>query len=219
MIWNTEFALSIIPQLLKGMALTLQATAGGTVLALILGLALAIAYRSSTVAVRKGAFGITELLRRTPLLIHLYLLFYALPEMGILLPPLAAGILALGLHTGSYMAAVYSAAIDAVPPGQWEAAKALGYNKTNLWTRIILPQAIPVMLPGLGNYALLMFKESAVLSVIAVPEAMQVALAIGNKSYRYLEAITIVGILYLVISFPAALALRALERKTAVARQ
>ena len=219
MIWNTEFAWSILPLVLRGMLVTIQVTAGGTMLALVLGLALALAARSHWLVVSKVAVGVTELFRRTPLLIHVYLLFYALPEAGILLTGLMAGILALGLHSGSYMVAVYQSAIDAVPVSQWEAAQALGYSRINKWRRIILPQAVPLMLPGLGNYALLMFKESAILSVIAVPEAMQTAMSIGNKSYRYLEAITVVGVFYLIISFPVAVGLRALENRVAVARQ
>jgi polar amino acid transport system permease protein len=77
----------------------------------------------------------------------------------------------------------------------------------------VLPQAVPMMIPALGNYILLMFKESAILSVIAVPEAMQTALSIGNKTYRYFEAVTVVGLLYLAISLPVAAALRGLERR------
>lgn len=217
MIWDNEFALSIMPRLLSGLWLTVQATFAGTALALVIGLGLTLAGRT-----RLGgpiSRGVTELLRRTPLLIHVYLLFFALPDLGIVLPPLLAGILALGLHTGSYMTAVYQTSIDAVPMPQWEAAKALGYSNFDKWTRIILPQAVPIMLPGLGNYALLMFKESAILSVIAVPEAMQVALSIGSRTYRYFEAVTIVGLLYLIVSFPVAVGLRVLARRVAVDRQ
>jgi polar amino acid transport system permease protein len=219
MIWDNEFAISILPRLLSGLWLTVQATCAGTALALVLGLILALAARSPFRAVRMISRGITELFRRTPLLIHVYLLFFALPELGISLPPLLAGIFALGLHTGSYMTAVYQSSIDAVPVGQWEAAKSLGYSNFDKWTRVILPQAVPIMLPGLGNYALLMFKESAILSVIAVPEAMQSALSIGGRTYRYFEAVTIVGILYLLVSFPVAVGLRLLERRVAVSRQ
>ena len=219
MIWDNEFAVSILPKLLSGLLLTVEATMAGTALALVLGLILALTSRSKSRVVVAMSRGITELFRRTPLLIHVYLLFFALPELGILLPPLLAGILALGLLTGSYMTAVYQSAIDAVPVGQWEAAQSLGYSNFNRWTRIILPQSIPIMLPGLGNYALLMFKESAILSVIAVPEAMQTALSIGARTYRYFEAVTIVGMLYLLVSFPVAIGLRALERRVAVDRQ
>jgi polar amino acid transport system permease protein len=213
MSWSNDFALSILPLLLQGFILTLKATAGGTVLALSLGLALALCAYAPQRALRRGAHGVTELLRRTPLLVHLYILFFALPDLGIVLTPLTAGILALGLHTGSYMSAVYQSGINAVPAGQWEAARALGYSRGDLWARIVLPQAVPMMIPALGNYILLMFKESAILSVIAVPEAMQTALAIGNRTYRYLEAITVVGLLYLAISLPVAAALRAMERR------
>lgn len=218
MIWNTEFALLILPLILQGFLITVKATAGGSLLALMLGLFLALMARSDVWVARAAAHSVTELFRRTPLLVHLYLLFFALPQAGILLSPLMAGILALGLHSGSYMAAVFQSAIDAVPRGQWEAAEALGYRKHDKWLRIVMPQAIVIALPGLGNYVLLMFKESAILSVIAVPEAMQTAMSIGNKSYRYFEAVTVVGILYLSISLPVAAGLRALETRLSVSR-
>jgi polar amino acid transport system permease protein len=213
MTWDNEFALSILPLVLKGFLLTLKATAGGTALALTLGLVLALCAYAPQGALRRSAHGLTELFRRTPLLVHIYILFFALPELGIVLSPLTAGILALGLHTGSYMSAVYQSGINAVPAGQWEAARSLGYSRGDLWVRIVLPQAVPMMIPALGNYILLMFKESAILSVIAVPEAMQTALSIGNKTYRYFEAVTVVGLLYLAISLPVAAALRGLERR------
>lgn len=219
MIWNNEFAISILPKLLQGLLITIQATSLGSLLALVLGLCLALIQRSPDKPVRVAGYAVTELLRRTPLLVHLYLLFYALPELGVVLSPITAGVLALGLHTGSYMAAVYQSGIDAVPQGQWEAAKSLGYTRPRIWAKIILPQAIPMMIPALGNYILLMFKESAILSVIAVPEAMQAAMSIGSRSYRYFEAVTVVGILYLSISLPIAVALRHLETKLAVKRQ
>lgn len=219
MSWSNDFAISILPLLLKGFVITVKATAGGTILALALGLVLALCAYAPQRVVRAVAHGVTELLRRTPLLVHLYILFFALPELGILLSPLTAGILALGLHTGSYMSAVYQSGINAVPAGQWEAARALGYARSDLWVRIVLPQAVPMMIPALGNYILLMFKESAILSVIAVPEAMQTALAIGNRSYRYLEAVTVVGLLYLAISLPVAAALRAMERRFVTPQQ
>ncbi|SED63230.1 ectoine/hydroxyectoine ABC transporter permease subunit EhuD [Rhodobacter sp. 24-YEA-8] len=219
MIWNNEFAISILPKLLQGLLTTIQATFLGSLLALVLGLLLALVQRSPKKIIRSAGYAVTELLRRTPLLVHLYLLFYAFPEVGVVLSPLTAGVLALGLHTGSYMAAVYQSGIEAVPNGQWEAAKSLGYTRSRIWTKIILPQAIPMMIPALGNYILLMFKESAILSVIAVPEAMQAAMSIGSRSYRYFEAVTVVGILYLVISLPIAVVLRHLESKLAIKRQ
>jgi polar amino acid transport system permease protein len=94
-----------------------------------LGLVLALCAYAPQRALRAVAPWVTELLRRTPLLVHIYILFFALPELGIVLSPLTAGILALGLHTGSYMSAVYQSGINAVPAGQWEAARSLGYSR------------------------------------------------------------------------------------------
>jgi polar amino acid transport system permease protein len=107
------------------------------------------------------------------------------------------------------MAQVYRAGIEGVERGQWEAARALNYSVPQAWRYIVLPQAIPPMIPALGNYVVLMLKESAILSIITVPEARD----IGNETYRYIEPMTMVGILYWFMTWPLAWALRQLEQR------
>lgn len=212
MSFDFNFALEVLPDLLHGFAVTIQATLGGSVLALILGLAFALANRSENRLLRVVSGSISEFLRRTPLLVQLFFIFYVLPDAGILIPAVWAGVLALGLHSSAYMSEVYRAGIEAVSKGQWEAALALNYGPLQTWHRIILPQAIPPMVPALGNYVVLMFKETALLAVITVPEAMSTARDIGNSTYQYTEPVTVVGILYLVISIPVVFALRFIEK-------
>lgn len=214
--WDMDFAIEILPQVLYGFAVTIKATIGGSVFALIVGLVFVLLSRSPNKVLSTGAVWTVEFLRRTPLLVQLFFIFYVLPEIGILVPALWAGVLALGLHSSAYMSEVYRAGIEAVSKGQWEAALALNYPVRETWLKIILPQAIPPMIPALGNYVVLMFKETALLAVITVPEAMNMARDIGNSTYRYLEPVTMVGILYLLISIPVVLILRRVERKTHV---
>jgi polar amino acid transport system permease protein len=214
MTWDWSYALSILPQVGHGLWMTVIATILGTVLSMILGLLLALGQRSLYRTIRHPSFWIAEFLRRTPLLVQLYLVFYLLPEFGVLIPPLLAGVIGLGLQTGAYLCEVYRAGIENVPRGQWEAAIALNYSKMTMWTRVILPQAIPPMIPTFGNYVILMFKDSSLLSVISVVELMGIGRDIGNEMYRYLEPVTVIAVIYFVISQIAALGVRNLERRT-----
>ena len=122
--WDWEFSIQILPQLWDGVKVTIQATILGTIIAMCLGLALAIARRSRNLWIARPVGFFTELIRGTPLLVQLYFLFYILPDLGILLSPLAAGVVGLGIHYATYTAEVYRAGIEAIPSGQWEASKA-----------------------------------------------------------------------------------------------
>ncbi len=211
MSWDSAFAWSILPQLLSGLETTLLATLLATALSLVIGLVFALGRRSKIVEIRVVVGSFVEFIRRTPILVQIYFIYFVLPEIGIVLPGFATGVIALGLHTGAYMSEVYRAGIESVPRGQWEAAKALNYTPRETWLKVILPQAIPPMVPALGNYTILMFKDSSLLSIIAVPELMSMARNIGNDTYRYLEPMTVVALIYCVMSIVAAGLIRWLE--------
>ncbi len=211
MSWDSAFAWSILPQLLSGLETTLLATLLATALSLVIGLVFALGRRSKIVEIRVVVGSFVEFIRRTPILVQIYFIYFVLPEIGIVLPGFATGVIALGLHTGAYMSEVYRAGIESVPRGQWEAAKALNYTPRETWLKVILPQAIPPMVPALGNYTILMFKDSSLLSIIAVPELMSMARNIGNDTYRYLEPMTVVALIYFVMSIVAAGLIRWLE--------
>ena len=156
-----------------------------------------------------------EFIRGTPLLVQLYFIFYVLPDIGVLLPPLVAGVIGLGLHYGTYTAEVYRAGIDNVPRGQWEAAKACNLTARQTWTHVVFPQAIPPMIPALANYFIAMFKETPLLSAITVLELMNQAKSVANSSYRYIEPMTMVGVFFLVMSLISVVFLRWLEERYA----
>lgn len=216
MIWNQDYALAVVPEILGAFLVTLQATLAGFALALVLGLAWAVARMAPLAWLARGVFWIVEFVRSTPLLIQLYFLYYVLPEYGLTLSPLVIGILALGLHYSCYTAEVYRAGIEAMPRGQWEAARALSLSRRATWLRVVLPQAIPPTLPVLGNYLIAMFKDTPLLAAITVMEMLQTAKLIGAESFRYLEPLTMTGVVFLVVSLAASSLIRYLETRHAI---
>lgn len=211
--WDTEFAISILPRLAEGVVITIQATLLGSLFAFTFGLILAIARMVSGPILSPVIYWASEFIRRTPLLVQLYFLFYLLPEIGVVLSPLAAGVIGIGLHYSTYTAEVYRAGIENVDRGQWEAARALNYPVVPTWTRVIIPQAVPPMIPALANYLITMFKETPLLSAITVIELMNAAKIVANQTYRYIEPITMVGVFFLLVSIPSVLLSLWLERK------
>ena len=213
--WDWAFVWKILPTLWDGGIITVEATLMGSVLALIAGMLLAIMRRSRNWAVSRGSRFFVEFIRGTPLLVQLYFLFYVLPDAGILLSPLTAGVIGLGMHYSTYLAEVYRAGIDNIPRGQWEASKAVNLTMRQTWTEIILPQAVPPMIPAIANYFVAMFKETPLLGAITVLELMNQARSVANLYYRYLEPMTLVGVFFLVISIPSVILLRQLEKRYA----
>jgi polar amino acid transport system permease protein len=154
---------------------------------------------------------VVDFIRMTPLLVQLVFVWLLLVDV----PPLVIGFGVLGVHYATYMSEVYRAGIEAVPPGQWEAAKALNLPRSRTWLAIILPQAIRKTLPGLGNYAVSMFKETPFLFAITVVEMYSAAQAYGALTYSYIEPITMVGLLFLLVSYPTSLLVRRMETRLA----
>lgn len=209
--FSWEFVIAIMPAMLEGLTVTVKATFVGFALAAVLGLVLAIARRSNSRVLSGTVRWLAEIVRDTPLLVQLYLLFYVLPRFGLTLSAFLAGVIGLGVHFSTYTSEVYRAGIDSVDRGQWEGAIALNLSRRHTWTSIILPQSIPPIIPALGNYLIGMFKESVVLSAITIPELLRTARVIGQDTYRYFEPFTLVGILFLAVSYPAAMFIRRLE--------
>jgi polar amino acid transport system permease protein len=211
--WSWQFVEEILPNLFRGFLVTIEATILGSIVAAILGLVFAILRRSHNRLISRPISFIVEFIRGTPLLVQLYFLFYVLPDVGILLSPLVAGVIGLGLHYATYTSEVYRAGIDNVPRGQWEAAKATNLSAGQTWRHIILPQALPPMIPALSNYFIAMFKETPLLSAITVLELMNEAKSIANSTYRYIEPMTMVGVFFLAVSIPSVIVLRWMERR------
>ncbi|MEO6827393.1 MAG: ectoine/hydroxyectoine ABC transporter permease subunit EhuD [Microbacteriaceae bacterium] len=212
-IWDTNFAISIIPILLQGFWLTLQITFISFLISLVVGLLVSI-IRFMKIPVVSLIFSfLVQFVRGTPLLVQAYIAFYVFPKFGVTFDAVPTGIVVLGLNYSAYTAEVYRAGIEQLHVGQWEAARALSLPPLRTWIRIVVPQAVRPIIPVLGNYLIMMFKDSAILSSITIIELLGSALQVGSSYYRYLEPITIAGILYLVVSFPCSLLIRKLEHR------
>ena len=211
--WDWVFVREIMPTLLQGLKLTLLVTLLASVVAAVLGLAFAIARRSPNALISRPTGAVVEFIRGTPLLVQLYFIFYVLPDVGIRLPALVAGIIGMGLHYATYAAEVYRAGIENVPKGQWEAARATNLTMRQTWVHVVVPQAVPPMIPALANYLIAMFKETPLLSAITVLELMNQAKSVANTYYRYIEPMTLVGLLFLAMSLVSVVILRVLESR------
>jgi polar amino acid transport system permease protein len=211
--WDWGFVVEIMPTLLAGLKLTLIISLLAAIVAAFLGLGFAIARRSPVRAIAVPVTWFVEFIRGTPLLVQLYFIFYVLPDAGIVLSPLTAGVIGMGLHYATYTAEVYRAGIENVARGQWEAARATNLTMRQTWAHVIIPQAVPPMIPALANYLIAMFKETPLLSAITVLELMNQAKSVANSSYRYIEPITMVGVFFLAMSLVSVFILRWLEHR------
>ena len=210
-IFNIGFAFEILPTLGEALLITVQATILGMSVAIVLGLILALLRRARPKAIAVPTAVFIEFVRSTPLLVQMYFLFYVLPVTGVQMSPLATGIMALGVHYAAYCAEVYRAGIEAVPRGQLEAARALNMSPWRTQIGVVLPQAIPPVVPALGNYLVAMFNDTPLLSAITVVELLQQSKLIGSATFRYTEPLTMVGVLFLLLSLIAAWGVRRLE--------
>jgi polar amino acid transport system permease protein len=211
-LWDWNYAISILPTLIAGLGLTLLATVLGSIVAMVLGLVFAVVQRGPR-PVALIVRGFVEFVRSTPLLVQIFFLFFVLPQFGIVLSALTVGVIALGVHYACYTSEVYRAGIDAVPRGQWEAATALSLPRSRVWTGVVLPQAVPRVVPALGNYVISMFKEVPLLTAIGILDVVGRAEEAGNTFFRYVEPYTLAGLFFLLLSYPASLLMRRLERR------
>jgi len=214
MTWDMGFALDILPEVLHAfLRYTLLITLLATLLAAVLGLLMAVIRYTHILLVTQVTTGFVQFTRATPIPIQLFLVYYLLPDYGISIDAVTTGVVVLGVHYACYFAEVYRGGIEAIPSGQWEACTALSLPQSAIWRRVVLPQAIRKILPALGNYVISMFKEVPFLLFISVPEMVSQAKDIGGGSFRYLEPFTICGIIYLLASYPASVAMRKLENR------
>ncbi len=209
---------SFLPLLVKGAVTTVGLSVVSMALAMALGLALAILryYRPPALGTLASAY--VELYRGTPLLIQLFILYYGLPNIGITLTPLLAAILGLGMNYAAYEAEVYRAGIEAVPHGQLEAAVSLGMSRSMTFQTIIVPQALRISLPAVTNDFIALFKDSSIVSVIAMVELTKTYAILAATTLRYFELGLVVAILYFGMSYPLSLIARRIERRMRAGR-
>ncbi|WBL20132.1 ectoine/hydroxyectoine ABC transporter permease subunit EhuD [Citricoccus sp. NR2] len=212
--WRWDFAFEIFPQMLTSfLQVTLLVTAVGTLIAAVLGLIIAILQRVLPKPLSVLLTWIANFIRMTPIVVQLLILFYGFVWMD----PLTIALIVYGVHYSTYMSEVYRAGIESVPRGQWEATTALSMAPGRTWRRVIIPQALRSTVPSLGNYAISMFKDTPFLISISLMEMVNTALEVGGFTYRYIEAITIAGVIFLVASYVTAILVNRLEKRLAYA--
>ena len=216
--WRWDFAIEILPNMLWATLNTILAAGIGYAIAAVVGLLFLLGQRTPIKIVNMVNREIVEFIRSTPLLIQLFFVYFVLPQFGITLSAWVCGMITIGLHFGTYLSEVYRGALEGVPKTQWEACRALNFSSFYTYRKIVLPQAFPIAIPGMGNYLVGIFKDTPLLSTIGVAELFHAATAVGGYHYRYLEPYTIVGIIFLMLSIPAAIWIRKIEKNVNLAQ-
>ena len=216
--WRWDFAIEILPSMLWATLNTILAAGIGYAIAAVVGLLFLLGQRTPIKIVNIVNREIVEFIRSTPLLIQLFFVYFVLPQFGITLSAWVCGMITIGLHFGTYLSEVYRGALEGVPKTQWEACRALNFSTFYTYRKIVLPQAFPIAIPGMGNYLVGIFKDTPLLSTIGVAELFHAATAVGGYHYRYLEPYTIVGIIFLTLSIPAAIWIRKIEKNVNLAQ-
>lgn len=205
--------------LLRGAIVTLLVTGGSLVVGLSAGVVIAILLQLPIGPLRWLIIAYVELWRNTPLIVQLFWVHFGLPAItGISTTALESGFLALTLQSSAYLADIARAGIQAVPQGQWQAARALGLPTWSFWLEIILPQALKIMIPPFANLALSFLNGSALLGLLQVGELMTVATKISDYTFKPIEVMTAVGVLYLLLNLMVGRLARWLELATRIPR-
>ncbi|WP_420097605.1 amino acid ABC transporter permease [Brevibacterium sediminis] len=218
---NYQFDWTVVtsnfPRLLDGLVLTLEIAVIVIALSMILAIPVAFLRMSNIEVVRWLAQLYIEIFRCTPLLVQLFWVYYALPTLtGITIPGTISAVIALTLNLTAFMAEAYRSGFQAVPPEQVEAGKMLRLSRFQQIRYIIVPQALKQQLPVILSLNISLFKDTALVSTIAVADLMFTANKISTESYRALEILTVAALMYFVIAFPASLILSKIERNLMV---
>ncbi|MCW4466801.1 amino acid ABC transporter permease [Glutamicibacter sp. MNS18] len=190
-----------LPQLGPGVAISLQLTGMALFFGFPFGLLLAAMAESRLATLRWISFLIVEVGRGLPALVLLYLLYFSLPDMGVILTSMTTAVIALSWNAGAYASEYFRAGLSAVPRGQKEAALTSGFSRWTGFRLVILPQALRISTPPLAGLAVLVFQGSALAFVIAVPELMSKAYEISSMTFRYLSVFSLTAIVYGLITW------------------
>jgi polar amino acid transport system permease protein len=184
------------PALLRGFSLTVLCWLLGTVLGMALGLVIALVQRYGPKPLRWLIQVYIEVIRGTPFLVQLFVLYYGGPMIGLRLDALPAGLLGLTIYGSPYFAEIFRSGFRAVPIGQIEAARAIGMTELAIVRRILLPLGLVSALPALVNFSIILTKETVILSIITVPELMYQVQRMSTETFRYLEANLVLALFF-----------------------
>ncbi len=196
LLWTGEARLELLQPILMGTAITVMLTVGASLVAVACAMTAGIAKLSDSPPVRWLAVGYIEFFRGSSMLVQLFWLYFVLPQLGVDLSPMTAGILGVGLNAGAYGAEIVRAAVLAVPRGQYEAAVALNMSPATRFRRIVAPQALVIMLPAWGNNFINIMKSTSLVSLITIHDLTYVGTALNAMTYRTLEIFGAVLLIY-----------------------
>jgi len=205
--------LASFPQLLDGLRVTLQLAVVSVLLALVLGVLVALLRVSPLPPLRLLGAAYVEFLRNTPLLAHMFFWVFGLPFIGIRLPEFTGALLALGFYTSAFVAEAMRAGILSINRGQVEAARSLGLTYGQTMRQVILPQALSITIPPLGNLAIAATKNTSVASSVLVMDLMYQGQIVNARTFATYETFAVVGALYLLLTVPLAHGVSVLERR------
>ena len=211
-------AREFLPILLQGVWLTIVVTSGSLILSTLLGMVWALMRVSPVRALQQLAKGIVNAIRGVPILVQLFYIYFVMPEFGVTLTALQASIIGLGIAYSAYQAENFRAGIEAIDKGQVEASESLGMGWALMMRRVVVPQAVKIILPPYGNIMIMMLKDSSQASTITVAELTLKGQLIAASTFKYTSVLTMVAVLYLVMSVPLILFVGWLERRTQRAR-
>lgn len=205
------------PQLLQGALVTVEVTSVSLLLGCVLGLLIGIGRLHPE---RRILYSLCTaylaVIRGTPLLVQLFILFFGLPQFGIMLPAFLCGVLGLGIYSGAYVSEIVRGAIQSIDRGQMEAARSIGLSSRQAMLNVILPQAVVRMIPPLGNEFIALIKNSALVSLLTIHDLMHEGQKIISVSYRSLEVYLAIALMYFVLTGLTTLALRHVEQRLRV---
>jgi len=219
MIFSLNDMIAFLPSLLRGALITITVSLLAFGMALVFGLITGIARISRVAPLRGVAACYIQFIRGTPLLLQLFFIYYVLPYVGIVLTPFVSGLTGLTLNYAAYMAEVFRSGIQAIPKGQWEAGQSVGMSRRLLMRRIILPQAIRIIIPSLGNFFVSIFKDSALVSIITMRDLMFSGQLLASATYKHFEIFTEVAVIYFLISYPTAKFVEWIEAKVDITKR
>lgn len=214
-----QHAREFLPILLLGAVVTVQVTALSFLLSSAIGLVLALGKLSPVRAASWTASTVVNVIRGLPIIVQLFYIYFVLPEVGIQLTAFQAGVIGLGIAYSAYQAENFRAGIEAVDPGQREAALAMGMRPALLMRRVVLPQAFRIALPPYGNTLVMMLKDSSLVSTITVAEMTRQGQLIAASTFQNMTVYTLVALLYLAMSLPLVWGLRRLEKRFGAGRK
>ncbi|MFN8590626.1 MAG: amino acid ABC transporter permease [Thermomicrobiales bacterium] len=203
--WHFDVVLERLDFLLGGLGLTVALTVVAMAVSLVVGLLVSFARLSAVKPLRMAAAVYSDFLRGTPLLVQILWIYYSLPILtGVTFSPFTSAAIALSLNVSAFVGEIFRAGIQSIGRGQREAALALGMTPWQAMRRVILPQSVRRVIPPLGSIWVSLFKDTAIVSVIAVPELMYRGKVLSIETYRPVEIYTAVALIYFLVTYPQA---------------